>query len=577
MASLADKFKKTKDLSKSFAEMPDAETGISPGAPLARALAEQPGDIVTVNDPQEGNLGRFTRSGQRLMDPQDVEANIKASMNLGGTEGLLSFLSGGGPLLDEGAGAVNAFAGRKPGEGFLDAYRRGRDVARNDVATATREASPEVMGIPVLPMLGSMAATAPIGAAGTGAKLFGAGALSSGVLGAGETEADLTRGELGPFAADVGLRSLTGGVGALAGNAIGRIPGVLASKAASVMADSAPINALKALGLRAGISNALKSLGYETPEAAKYLGQFALDKGLIESGGSADDVFAATQKALQQTGQELDPIYAAAQKASGGVDVGEAAHKATTAYTGKMLDAESRAQQGSAANAVMKILEQGELDNSFPAMRQLKTALQRGTDYRSETPLSAELRRKAVSGLRQSMEEQVSRALSPAEAARLGQLNADYGSLKDISKLALDEAQRGFGRQSAIVGGLTGALGEGAAGNPLGAAGVGAKTAAKQLIAPSRMAVWQQTLAPEVAAAAQAMRPLGGVGAAAGTGSFEPMSEEEDPQHVGYTSLISKWLKPGAPQSLVQEAQGHVDAQSRKNLVDATNGTAPQE
>ena len=576
MASLADKFKQAKDLSKAFAEVPDAEveaSGASPGSPMARALATQPGEVVTVTDPQEGDLGRFLRSGKRVMSPQEVEANAKSSMNVGGMEGLLSFLSGGGPLLDEGKGALTAIGDRKPGEGFLDAYRRGRETARNDVSTATRNASPEVAGVPVLPVLGSMAATAPIGGAGSGAKLFGAGALSSGILGTGESEQDLTQGEFGPFAADVGLRALTGGAGAVVGNKLAQIPGQLAAKLATSMAESAPVNALKALGVRAGISNALKQLGYETPEAAKYLGNFALDKGLIESGGSADDVFAAAQKALQQTGSELDPIYAAAQKASGGVDVGEAAHKATTAYTGAGLDAESRAQQGSAANAVLKILEQGQIDNSFQAMRQLKTALQRGTDYRSETPLSAELRRKAVSGLRQSMEEQVSRALSPQEAARLGQLNADYGSLKDISKLALDEAQRGFGRQSPIVGGFAGALGEGAAGNPLGAAGVGAKTAAKQLISPSRLAVWQRTLAPEMADVGQMLEPLGGVGAAAGAG---PVLQSGD-RNVGYESLISKWLKPGAPQSLVQEAQSRVDADARKNLVNATNGAAPQE
>lgn len=573
MASLADKFKQAKDLSKAFAEMPDAESGAEPGTPLARALAANPADVVPVTDPQEGFLGNFTRQGQRFMTPDEVEANVKSSMGVKNMEGLLSFLSGGGPLLDEGAGVMTALGGRKPNEGFLDAYRRGRETARNDVATATKDVSPEIAGIPVLPVLGSMAATAPIGAAGTGAKLFGAGALSSGVLGAGESEQDLTQGEFGPFAADVGLRALTGGAGAVVGNKLAQIPGQLASKAATAMAESAPINALKALGLRAGISNALKQLGYETPEAAKYLGEFALDKGLIKSGGSADDVFAATQKALQQTGQELDPIYARAQAASGGVDPEEAAWKATFATIGNGLDVESQAQAKSANEAMNRILQQGKLDNSFPAMRQLKTALQRGTDYRAETPLSAELKRKAVSGLRQSMEEQVSRALSPDEAARLGQLNAEYGSLKDISKLALDEAQRSFGRVSPVRAGIADAISGGATFGPGGAVGSVGKSAARQFIAPSRMAVWQRAMAPEMANVGQMLEPLAGVGSAAGAG---PVLQSGD-RNVGYESLISKWLKPGAPQSLVQEAQSRVDADARKNLVNATNGAAPQE
>jgi len=500
--------------------------GADPDAPLAKALAEQPGDVVTVTDPTEGELGRFTRDGRRMMSPAEVEATGKANLHEAGMKALLSFLSGGGPLADEGYGALKAITtGGKPGESFGDAYRRYRNTARKDMADATRDVSPQVAGVPVLPVVGSMVATAPLSEATGALKLFGAGALSSGVLGAGESNADLTKAEGSDFAQDIGTQALMGGAGAVVGNAAAKVPGALFSKAAGAMREAAPINALKALGLRAGITNALKQLGYDTPDAAKWLGDFALKKGLVKPGQSADDVFNATTRALESTGKELDPIYANAQKASGGVDAGEAAHRATMAYTGKGLDVEARAQQQSAADVVKRILEQGDVDSSFPAMRKLKTSLQRGTDYRTETPLSAELRRKAVSGLRQSMEEQVSRALSPAEAQRLATLNADYGALKDISKLSLDEAQRNFGRQSAMRSGLASTL-AGAAEGPGGAIAGAVPTAVKEIISPARAAWWQNLLAPEVDAAAKLMTPMQAVGAPAGASSSRSAADE---------------------------------------------------
>lgn len=215
------------------AEPVEVATG-APGSPLDRALKDQVGEVVTVQTPT-GPV-RFDRQGRNVRTAEE-----QAQMMDGGgarlkerlLEGGLSTLSGGGQFLDELAGATKAFSlpelaqkvfGVAHGESVelpMDTYRRTRDSARRDVASATRNASPavDVMGakIPVLPAIGaaipSMLAPLPAGVLGR--------ILSSGAQGveaaAGDSTADLTQGEGEQFASDVGQGAkwgLAGGAGA---------------------------------------------------------------------------------------------------------------------------------------------------------------------------------------------------------------------------------------------------------------------------------------------------------------------------------------------------------------------------
>lgn len=201
---------------KSRAQPVDNGTGV-PGSPLQKALAEQSGDVVTVQTPT--GPAKFTRGGDRFYDSADVDLAMDAAgaqLKERALEAGLSTLSGGGPLMDEMAGML-AGVDRDDPSG-LNAYRRGRDSTRRDVSDATRRASPhiEVAGskLQVLPALGaaipSLLAPIPVGWL---ARIAGAGA-QSGVQATGESTSDLTDGNLAGFLRDVGSGA---GVGALAG------------------------------------------------------------------------------------------------------------------------------------------------------------------------------------------------------------------------------------------------------------------------------------------------------------------------------------------------------------------------
>jgi hypothetical protein len=133
------------------------------GSPLEAALKAQAGDVVTVDTPT--GPAQFTRKGERVMSAEEREpmfGAMEAGARQRGLEGALSFLSGGGPLLDELRGfdaGARAFLRREGDAG--DAYRQVRDETRAEVSKATGAASPimDIGGVkvPVLPALGAAA------------------------------------------------------------------------------------------------------------------------------------------------------------------------------------------------------------------------------------------------------------------------------------------------------------------------------------------------------------------------------------------------------------------------------------
>ena len=73
---------------------------IPQGSPLEKAMKEQSGEIVTVETPT--GPAQFTRDGQRFFSGDELaqmDAGPKARESA--LSGALSFLSGGGPLIDE--------------------------------------------------------------------------------------------------------------------------------------------------------------------------------------------------------------------------------------------------------------------------------------------------------------------------------------------------------------------------------------------------------------------------------------------------------------------------------------------
>lgn len=183
------------------AEPVEAPSGVA-GSPLEKALASQKGDVVTVETPT--GPAQFDRQGRRVMSPEESQqmgAAGGARLKERALEGALSVLSGAGPV----ASMAGYFAGVEPGDdsGF-SAYRKARALAQRDVDRSTRNASPVVGGVPVLPMIGaaipSMLAPNPA----TALQRIGASAAVGAEQAADASPADLTRGEIGPLLTDAG-------------------------------------------------------------------------------------------------------------------------------------------------------------------------------------------------------------------------------------------------------------------------------------------------------------------------------------------------------------------------------------
>jgi len=208
------------------------------GSPLDKALFAQKGDVVDVETPT--GPARFDRQGRRVMNADES----RQMMDAGGArlkeralEGALSTLSGGGPLVDEMAGAAKALSplelARKAlgyavggyNQSPLSTYRSARDSVRRDVGRSTRNASPnvDVFGtkVPILPAIGaaipSMLAPLPAGFIGRVLSSSAQGAESA----AGTSSADLTDGQGAQFIDDVGSGAAWGTAGGMGAEALG--------------------------------------------------------------------------------------------------------------------------------------------------------------------------------------------------------------------------------------------------------------------------------------------------------------------------------------------------------------------
>lgn len=198
------------------------------GSPLEKALAEQSGDVVTVQTPT--GPAQFTRSGARFYGPEEA-AQLQevggAKLKERALATVANTLGRGGLFGPQQAGLaavtrpwLDGPNGTRPDEGVLEHYRRVRDATSRDLSNASRTADirPQIMGrkVDILPALASAAPSLMAGGpAGIGGRL-----LLSTVLGAenaaSSSDADLTRGEVLPFLGDTakggGFGLVTGGV-----------------------------------------------------------------------------------------------------------------------------------------------------------------------------------------------------------------------------------------------------------------------------------------------------------------------------------------------------------------------------
>lgn len=216
------------------------------------------------------------------------------------------------------------FTGDIEQQDLLDEYRSLRDTAR-EADKAAQEASPYAYGagqiagavLPTLALGGGGAAAAGTQVAGRGAgtllKIGAQGLAEGAIAGAGESEADLTKGEVGEFAGDVGTSALLGaGAGVLlpvgakmAGSAIKK--GAQAAK-----------GLVEATGDVLGISKPI-SAGYKIGKKGLPLDEDKISEALTEY---SEDLILDIKKAMEKSGMKKSDVLKEIEGVTEALDAG---------------------------------------------------------------------------------------------------------------------------------------------------------------------------------------------------------------------------------------------------------------
>lgn len=188
------------------------KTGADPAAPSAAQVTGQlkayglKGDEVVA----ETQKRMPARGGMvTLPDTADENASKLQGLVSGVTVDFDDEIAGAATAAKQaitGRGINDVVAGRK---GIADTYREARDK-RRDVKKTAEEANPGTYMASQL--VGSLPTVALAGPAGTTRELAKAGAKYGAALGAGGSESDLTKGEVGGFAADTAIGATAGAV-----------------------------------------------------------------------------------------------------------------------------------------------------------------------------------------------------------------------------------------------------------------------------------------------------------------------------------------------------------------------------
>ena len=384
-------------------------------------------------------------------------------------------------------------------DAVVRAYARARDSARQENSKA-EAAHPRAHG--VSQFVGALLTPGPKGM-GAG-RLAKQGAMYGSLTGAGTSDADVFE-ENGP------MRIVDGAAPLLANTALGAGTGALLTPVASGLSgrfsrflkNRSQENALKAVGAKAGIADALGMEGVKTIDDARALGQTAIDEGLVPAFSRASDVAQNTGFALEKQGARVAGVLNDADKLPGALDLDRAAWRATEEVMGPSgLTTEAMSKARPAGSIVDRILKQADVDPSFNAANRLKSDFYNGINYGTNaTGLGVKLQKDAVRGLRKSIEEQVAEKLGPEAADELMAANKTFGALKKIEGLSSEEARRAVGRAGPLSAGtLAASL---AAGSP---APMLMKAAEPFL--PSTMSALQRNVSPMVTPLTQAgVRP----------------------------------------------------------------------
>lgn len=398
-----------------------------------------------------------------------------------------------------------------PDQAVSAGYRNGRDAARIENVQSEKQnpntfAAAQMAGAiasPVIPPVGK----GPMTLARAGALAKG-GAMMGGASALGQSRADLTRYENEPqqimdSVGDVAL-------GATGGALLAPVAAVGGAKLGNALRTGSQNSALKAIGLRAGISSQLEKRGYETADEARTLAQRAMDLGLIKPFGKAAGVAERGGLAKDVAGARIETALAdadsAALKPGAGFDAERGSWQAAANTRGPDGLSPTAIREGTRARRLVGDVSNlpNVQDSTFKNANKLKSDMYDGINYGTSPALRTKLERKAAGGLRQSIEDQVAETAGPKVADKLRTGNKDWGDLSDITSLAKEESRRQLERKTltgldiaSAIG--AGALGDGAGGHAMGL-GAGAVVLGSKLLGPripSTMAMGQRALAPK--------------------------------------------------------------------------------
>lgn len=198
------------------------------------------------------------------------------------------------------------FTGDIESQSLLDQYRELRDTAR-EADKAAQKSSPIAYGagqiggaiLPTLALGGAGAAGASGQVASKGLPLLGKiaaqGAVEGAIAGAGESEADLTQGEVGQFAEDVGTGAALGGAAGIILPAGAKVAGKGIKKAAS--------GAGELLSKLPG-AKAIKT-GYELGKKGVTLDEDVIKK---EIKSYSEDLLGSIKKSFKEAGLEKGEV-----------------------------------------------------------------------------------------------------------------------------------------------------------------------------------------------------------------------------------------------------------------------------
>jgi hypothetical protein len=363
---------------------------------------------------------------------------------------LLSMLSGApiaGPFLGEMTGAVKS--------GSFSGPEYEAEKAKADaVINAARAHSPSG------PLIGSFALPLPKTPIGR----IGLSAAQGGAQGVGDSK------KLDSDALKAGgSEALKAAIGSMLAEGANKSGGALEQG----MRSGAESQALKAAGLEGGITNQVqKRLGLRTEEQARALGRDFLDEGLIPFAGTKDDVSKRAQSLAGQAGQVIGSTMDEADVATRRMP--DAVAGATTADRGRaavpgfdfkaavepaqewldkgITEVENRAS-GKARNFLEDFMAQNlRTPGSFAAANRAKSKAWDAARFDDDAPAAAQLYRESVGKVRDSIEEQVGKALGPEKAAALSDANRRYGVAADAQKLADNSGTRSMGRSAIGLG-----------------------------------------------------------------------------------------------------------------------------